>query len=121
MRLVSLSQRWSTSRCFKASHSLPGANEPWHHAPALSHHTTSANSALDLLRRMKEDIRLASPDLLEAVRACFQSFQAPWTVESVLVSETGASASDPRVQLLSVRPIARHPQPRLTQAAGGSH
>ena len=70
---------------------------------------------------MKEDIRLASPDLLTAIRKCFESLATPWSVESVNVNEAGTCVSDASVQLLSVRPgssfgvrCSRKPQVDLT-------
>jgi hypothetical protein len=52
---------------------------------------------------MKEDIRLASPDLLMAVREFFQSLAPEWEVSTVTVDETGASTSDPSIKLSAVR------------------
>ena len=58
---------------------------------------------------MKEDIRLASPDLLSAIRDLFHSLAPRWSVCDDSVDSMGQSTSDPRVQLLAVLALVTSP------------
>jgi len=51
---------------------------------------------------MKDDIRLASPDLLMSVCDLFRSLSPEWAVNSTTVDEFGVNSSDPTVKLQAV-------------------
>jgi hypothetical protein len=67
----------------------------------------ATTEAWALLRRMKDDLRLVSGELMSAIRTWFASLGPAWTVESTSVDEEGVSARDARVRLLAVRSAAR--------------
>ena len=56
-----------------------------------------------LLRRMKDDLRLVSADLLDAIRAWFAALGPCWGMSRTCVSDIGAADCDAAVKLLPVR------------------
>ena len=58
--------------------------------------------AWDILRRLKSDIRMASPLLLEAIRAWFVRVGHEWEVSDATINDEGVHATDPSVRLQPV-------------------
>jgi hypothetical protein len=65
--------------------------------------SAAETEAWALLRRMKEDLRLVSADLLQAIRAWFAALGPEWQVDSTTVSDEGVNAHDASIQLQPVR------------------
>jgi hypothetical protein len=66
-----------------------------------------------LLRRMKEDLRLVSADLLQAIRAWFAALGPEWQVDSTTVSDEGVNAHDASIHLQPVRHCERFSGKRM--------
>ncbi len=64
--------------------------------------------AWSLLRRMKDDIRLASAELLSAIRQWFESLDAGWRVGDATIDEEGAHTADASIRLQAVCALCQY-------------
>jgi hypothetical protein len=65
----------------------------------------ATTEAWALLRRMKDDLRLVSGELMSAIRAWFVGMGPAWSAETTSVDDEGVCARDARVRLQAVRRV----------------
>ena len=61
-----------------------------------------------MLRRMKEDLRLVSSELMERIRGWFESLGPEWKTQSASVDEQGVCVEEPDIRLVPVRCLLTH-------------